>query len=185
VSALATHAALFVAHRRALPGQLPPQALAAAAAVWVPGLETWYALARRGLWVQGCAEGLGFDSVRASLREPVLQLPPLRDWLVLTHAAAVDGWQMPEGPRVLATYAHAVAATAASGAGPLGASHVYWHSAAQYLQWNDGGRARFSAVSHHACAFGKTAARLRAAGLAAVTEFPSVQQWREWLRDSR
>jgi hypothetical protein len=185
-SALATHKALFIAHRRALPEALVPQAVAAAPAVWVPGIETWQALARRGLWVQGCAEGLGFETLRAGLAEPVLQLPQLRDWLVLTHQDAVAGWQMPDGPRVLATYRHADAAAAApaagGGASPLAASHVYWHSAAQFTHWSDGGRAKFGASVHHACAFGKTATRLRAAGLARVTEFPSVHEWRDWLR---
>jgi hypothetical protein len=98
---------------------------------------------------------------------------------------------MPDGPRVLATYRHAepatlaaaaAAAVSAVGASPLDASHIYWHSAAQFMHWTDGGRAKFGTSVHHACAFGKTAARLRAAGLAKVTEFPSVQQWREWLR---
>jgi hypothetical protein len=201
-AALAAHAAVFIAHRRALPEGLPgtdvlpgaevlpPQLIGGGVAVWVPGVETWFALARRNLWVQGCAEGLGFETLRPSLGEPVLQLPALREWLVLTHADAVAGWQMPDGPRVLATYRHAAPATpvaamapvSAAGSGPLGASHVYWHSAAQFKHWADGGRARFGTSVHHACAFGKTAARLRAAGLTKVTEFPSVQQWREWLR---
>ena len=196
-AALAAHRAVFISHRRALPELMPdasanlsPRLQATAASIWVPGLETWHALARRGLWVQGCAEGLGFETLRALLAEPVLQLPPLREWLVLTHADAVAGWQSPEGPRVLATYRHATppggaarAAGAAGGrdAGPSGASHIYWHSAAQFQHWSQGGRTQFAAGAQHACGFGKTAARLRAAGLSGVTVFPSVREWRDWL----
>ncbi len=63
----------------------------AATRVWVPGPSTWFALASAGVWVEGCAEGLGIGAVAALLAEPWLQLPPLPEWLVLTHAGAQRG----------------------------------------------------------------------------------------------
>ena len=71
--------------------------------VWAPGTETWFALAERGVWVEGCAEGLGFGALAPLFALPLLQLPPAADWLVFTHAGAEAQW--PEG-RVIATYAH-------------------------------------------------------------------------------
>jgi hydroxymethylbilane synthase len=178
-TALTRAGACFIAHRRALPeydGALSVAALGPSMHVWVPGTNTWYALARRGVWVEGCAEGLGFETLSPALREPMLQLPALSDWLALTHNAALPGWKS-AGPRALATYRHADVAPAVA---PPDASHYYWQSAAQFERWNHEGRAASSAA-HHACGFGKTAERLRAAGVSRLTVFPSVMQWREWL----
>jgi hydroxymethylbilane synthase len=42
--------------------------------VWTGDLEGWLALARCGVWVEGCAEGLGLASLRSLFNEPVLGL---------------------------------------------------------------------------------------------------------------
>jgi hydroxymethylbilane synthase len=178
-AALATVQACFIAHRRALPefdDALRAAQLGPARHVWVPGTETWQALAKRGVWVEGCAEGLGFESLRVTLGEPMLQLPAITSWLALTHAAAVNGWSS-AGPSALATYHHLASGDPAA---PADASHYYWHSAAQFERWNRDGRATTSRA-HHACGFGKTAVCLHAAGVQHFSVFPSVTQWREWL----
>ena len=54
------------AHRRALPAGRCRAHQRPAAHVWVPGIDTWQALAERGVWVEGCAEGLGFARARAA-----------------------------------------------------------------------------------------------------------------------
>jgi hypothetical protein len=149
--------------------------------IWVPGTETWFALAERGVWVEGCSEGLGFEALQAALTEPVLQLPSLGSWVVLTHEAAAGGWIGESHPTVLATYRYAPPAET-DDSSPLHASHIYWHSAAQFERWAGSGRAKFSSQVHHACAFGKTAGRLRNAGIANLAVFPSVREWREWLQ---
>jgi hypothetical protein len=78
---------------------------------------------------------------------------------------------------VLATYRHRDGGPRDAAATPAGASHVYWHSGAQFEHW----RATLDARAQHACAFGKTAARLRQAGVERLTVFPSARDWREWL----
>ena len=175
-SRLATAPATFIAHRHALPA-LDSTALQAARHVWVPGSDSWLALAARGLWVEGCAEGLGFETLRAQLAEPLLQLPALADWLVLTHAEAVAGWR--DG-QVLATYQHAATPQADEAAivGSIAAaSHLYWHSGAQFERWG-----RHAAPgAHHGCGFGRTAERLRNAGIVRLTVFPSAREWRAWV----
>ena len=51
-------------------------------ALVLPDQEITYAeLARRGVWVEGCAEGLGFDTLRPTLAAPILAImltPPER-----------------------------------------------------------------------------------------------------------
>ena len=40
--------------------------------IWTGDLDGWLALARAGVWVEGCAEGLGVSSLRSLFDEPVL-----------------------------------------------------------------------------------------------------------------
>ncbi len=173
-AALAEARAAFITHRHALPAYdsaLDAVAVNRCAHLWVPGTRTWFELARRGVWIEGCAEGLGFDTLGDTLAVPLLQLPSLSEWLVLTHEAAVAGWS---GCRALATYR-----SDGGEEGPTAeVSHVFWHSAAQFARW----QAVTGTDVQHACAAGRTAERLRAAGVARLTVFPSVNEWRQWLR---
>ena len=45
-------------------------------AVWASGTKSWFTLAAQGVWVQGCAEGLGAEAAATLVTEPVLRLPP-------------------------------------------------------------------------------------------------------------
>lgn len=162
--------ALFVAHRRALPesieGPLPRH-------VWVPGIDTWQALAGRGFWVEGCADGLGIGAVAGLLAEPLLQLPPAAHWTVLTHQDAVESWT---DRQVIATYRHR-SETNEPGP-PADATHLYWHSGAQFERW----RGRVASDAQHACGPGKTFEHLSRAGVQNLRMFPQVAQWRAWLQ---
>jgi hydroxymethylbilane synthase len=167
--------ALFVSHRRALPED-DSTLIPAALHVWVPGIDTWQALAERGVWVEGCAEGLGFGALEPMLSEPLLQLPPRDQWTVLTHADAVEGW--PAGD-VIATYRHVaqVASGPVAGAPPADATHVYWFSSAQFERW----RGLVGPGVQHACGPGKTYEHLRRAGVQNLRVFPQPAHWRHWL----
>jgi hydroxymethylbilane synthase len=171
-TALASARAAFITHRRALP-ELPAPQINACAHLWVPGVETWFALAARGVWVEGCAEGLGFQSLADTLGSPLLALPPTAQWLVLTYEEALPHWH---GSRALATYRHGADTSLTEGPGPA-VTHVYWHSASQFERWGD----RLGAHVHHACGPGRTSERLRQAGVARLDVFPSARHWREWL----
>jgi hydroxymethylbilane synthase len=167
--------AVFVTHGRALPASAPAH-LHPGAHTWVPGLSTWQSLAERGVWVEGCGEGLGVALLEPLLREPLLQLPPLPRWTVLTHAGAVGGWA---AEQVVATYVHREIdpAAAAAQAPPPQASHLYWHSSAQFERW----RERLMGSAQHACGPGKTYQHLLRAGVQNLRMFPSAEQWRTWL----
>ncbi|HEV7985719.1 MAG TPA: hydroxymethylbilane synthase [Steroidobacteraceae bacterium] len=177
---LAVAEALFVAHARALPAQALAR-IRTGCRVYVPGLSTWRSLAERGMWVEGCADGLGFALLEPLLREPLLQLPPLARWTVLTHAGALGGWAPGQA---IATYQHSEAPDPVNGAAtvaappPADTTHCYWHSSAQFDRWHG---AAGDAV-HHACGPGKTYEHLRRARVQNLSMFPSVTQWRSWLR---
>jgi hydroxymethylbilane synthase len=170
--------AVFLAHWRALP---PGTSLPASARLWVSGVESWRRLAQRGLWVEGCADNLGFDAVTTTLAAPVLRLPQLSEWTVLTRSDAAGTWHGTGVGRVLATYAIAapedesVLRTIREGASL--ATHFFWGSAEQYRSVRDW----LPADAHHACGPGKTFTALQATGVINLQAFPSRQEWRTWL----
>jgi hydroxymethylbilane synthase len=172
--------AVFVAHSRALPVDAAP--LLADRTIWTSGTKSWFALAAQGVWVQGCAEGLGAGTAASLVMEPVLRLPPPALWNVLTHSSAVEPWQAGSwaGANVIATYS--VAEDALTPSTELSAAtHVFWSSTAQFER----GRKLVGSDAHHASGAGKTAEHIRAAGVRNFRAFPSVQEWRKWTARAR
>jgi len=164
--------ALFVAHWYAMPGELPP---CTGKRLWVSGTRSWRELAKRGYWVEGCADNLGFDAIRPTLQNTVLDLPPLENWAVLTRRGAEETWSGSGIDRVLASY-ESDDDPRIDGRALKQATHCFWGSASQY-------RALASEVpanAEHACGNGKTAAALRAVGLQPRV-FPNRRVWRQWL----
>lgn len=164
--------AVFVAHSRAADVFGDPGARIGRARVWTSGTPSWFRLARAGVWVEGCAEGLGYDFVEPTLHEPVLQLPTR--WTVLTHTSAT-GWDSEK--RVIATYEVSEEAYDDEARAALkSATHVYWSSASQFDQLSH--LASRDAV--HACGPGKTARHLSTKGVRHDV-FPSSDDWRKWV----
>ena len=176
LATLPPDAAVFAAYWHALQQHTIP----VGARLWVSGVESWRQLAARGLWVEGCGDNLGFESVRATLECPVLGLPPLADWTALTSQWAVPGWRASGVGRVLATYdilppdAPSVVQRLRAEAGR--ATHFYWSSAEQFHAL----RTALPSTAHHACGAGKTLRALRAAG-ADAHPFPNGREWQRWL----
>ncbi len=166
--------AMFVAHADAIDATTD----IAATRLWTSGPRSWATLARQGLWVEGCADNLGFDALKPLLAAPVLQLPPLADWLALTHAAAVASWDGSGIGRTVATYNVEVAIDPQEAARELQqCDHFYWSSARQYGLL----KPYLPAQAQHACGPGKTYRALRAAGVTDVRPFASRQEWQRWL----
>ena len=171
---------VFVAHSRAVPADAT--ALLHGKRVWTSGSASWFRLAAQGVWVEGCAEGLGANVAAELINVPVLRLPAPAAWTVLTHAGAEEGWQEGawSGSTVLATYESAGTALPAADA-LAAATHVWWSSVSQFER----GRAFVSATAHHASGPGKTAAHIRAAGIKHFTPFPSITEWQQWIAKAR
>lgn len=83
--------ALWVARAEALPAAWP---IGEDQLVWAAGGRTWDRLAARGVWVNGCADGLGDQEAPNVDRLAGRAV----EWQRLTHAASGD-------PRAIATYA--------------------------------------------------------------------------------
>ncbi|MEO8307529.1 MAG: hydroxymethylbilane synthase [Pseudomonadota bacterium] len=172
--------AVFLAHSRALPGDAAPALQGRF--VWTSGTKSWFALAAQGVWVHGCAEGLGAEAAAAVISEPVLRLPPPAQWAVLTHAGAEEPWQNGgwSGADVMATYSIVEGSLPDSASLPT-ATHVFWHSVQQFER----GRGLAGGTAQHATGPGKTFDHVRRAGVRNLQAFPSVVEWREWTARAR
>ena len=156
---------LFVTHHRAVTATLLPQLKGKR--IWTSGVVSMQKLAQMGLWVEGCAENLGFASIREMLAEPVLQLPPFKEWTVLTHEDAVKDWE-----NAIATYR--IVEPQGLPEGLAEATHIWWVSGSQFLRLKSFAKN----VKHHACGVGKTAEVLRTHHITPDI-FPQVGLWRK------
>jgi hypothetical protein len=173
---ISADSAVFVAHSRAVPvgweRELPALVYSR---IWTSGMASWERLARLGLWVEGCAEGMGAQYALETAREPVLQLPPFfRDWVTLTHDGAGAAG---EDIRVLATYHLETHYPELAKEALKLAGEIYWSSSSQF----DELRHWAQRDAGHACGPGKTARRIRDQGIDPLI-FPSVEEWRKWVQ---
>ncbi len=152
VPQLAGEPPLWIAKASALPDgwQIAPTQR-----VWASGWETWRKLATRGVWVNGCAEGLGEHE---PTQIETLHGAPLA-WRKLTHVASHTESTMP----VLATYELHPRAEEAQPSGMNQAEYFFWSSGSAFqhaltLQPDWLKRTHF-------CGPGATQEALRAAGI--------------------
>ena len=116
--------------------------------LWTAGLETWFKLARRGLWVSGSSEGLG------EIEDPGLEVlvgSRVR-WVKLSHNEGVESL----GGDLLPTYRLKPRSEAPSLAGK---THFFWMSGTAFrraLELNSGIRS-----AHHSSGPGHTAEALK------------------------
>jgi hydroxymethylbilane synthase len=166
--------AVFVAHSRASADAIGERL--SGARVWTSGTSSWFDQAARGIWVEGCTENLGYEAFLSTLQQGVLGLPPREEWIVLTHEGGLRSWS-PE--KAFATYdAPQSGYSDAAKAALKAAKHVFWSSGSQFDALKD----QVGEKVVHACGAGKTAEHLRGQGLEPKV-FPSIQEWREWLKD--
>lgn len=160
------NSAVFVAHHRAATPSILP--FLADRRIYTSGIKSWQKLAEMGLWVEGCAENLGFNAFTSTLQEKLLQLPGFEHWTILTHQGAEDSWKQGD---IVATYS--LEAPTFIPQGIATATHLWWASGSQFLALNAYAKqARF-----HACGPGKTAELLRAHNIEPDI-FPSNAIWR-------
>ena len=163
--------ALFVAHSKAAQKVKIPDSLR----VWTSGTESWKKLASEGVWVEGCAENLGFENLEKILSEEVLQLPSFQNWACLTHESAEEEWRE-KGITPLSTYRVKWSCSADEENLLSSASHLFWSSGSQF----DALRQGIQESAHHACGPGKTWDHLTRLGFKPAA-FPSAKEWRKWI----
>jgi len=163
--------AVFLTHSSALCEGLQNKRL------FTTGTQSWLKAAKNGLWVEACADGFGFEFLRPLLASPMMQLPPLSEWVILTHAGAESTWE--EGHVIPAYTLKKQMAPSVIDQLKV-ADHIYWASFSQYEALKD----HTPANAHQACGAGKTADLIRQQGDVDVSVFPNAEEWRKWLKVS-
>lgn len=115
---------LWVSRAPALPQNYQPQE---SQLIWAAGLETWKKLARRGFWVNGSAESLGEQE---PMRIQSLQIDS-RDWLKLTHQAAV---KMMANEEMLSLATYKLNSKKEGIPNLNGKTHFFWMSGSSFLR---------------------------------------------------
>jgi hydroxymethylbilane synthase len=164
---------LWVARDAAWPSELvaQPQQI-----VWCAGLESWRKLAKRGVWVNGCAEGLGESEA------PRLEwlVPQIASPVKLTHDRSADVAQ--SSYAVCATYALTPIANPPD---LRGRTHFFWMSASGF----DRALELFPEIrdKHHASGPGLTHQHLvrRLGNEANVSIYLNVEEFRRNLSADR
>jgi hydroxymethylbilane synthase len=177
--------AVFVTHSRAAKGANFTEN-SKGKRVWTSGTSSWLRLASQGVWVEGCAEGLGFDVLRRTLQEGVLQLPEFKSWNVLTHSEATEDWksELPSDQVIAAYQVNPHYSTEAKVALKR-STDVFWSSGSQFNALKTELSTEQLGTIRHACGPGKTS-QLLAKELGEklrkqLLVFPSVEEWKKWI----
>lgn len=162
--------AVFVSHARALHESIGK--LTETKHIWTAGVQSWFKLAQKGLWVEGCADGLGYDLlIRTLLTDPVLQLPSCPAWNILTHSDASESWDELKG-KVIPTYRLEKTVEDEAITSLKNADHIFWSSFSQYKALSE--YAQPNAI--HICGPGKTADLLKAEGVKNLIIAPNIEE---------
>lgn len=154
---------LFVARADALPAATKPSA---GQIVWTAGVQTWMKLAERGVFVNGCYDGLGETEDMG-----IELIAGAKELIKLTHASGNQSSQFSA-----ATYE-----LKPKKATPdlKGKTHFFWMSRTSF----EAARAKFPEeirTGHHACGPGSTYDYLRNAGLSRpIKVFIGLEQFLE------
>ena len=156
----------FVAHHRAATSEILD--ILRGSRNWASGTKTWFELAKKGIWVEGCADGFGIDFLTNVWQSPLANIVE-KDLILLTNEDSALDWQR-EGRKAIATYRLVANLSPELIATLQGAEAIFWTSFKQF----EAGKSFYTEGSLHCCPAGKTARKLRELGIEPVI-FPSIK----------
>jgi hypothetical protein len=141
------------------------------------GTKTWFELAKEGYWVTGCADGLGFEFLLASLKMPLLNINA-EDITILTNESAAERWKgkgydAVSNHRLLPKHNEAVQHAISTAAAIFWASFSHFEFYGKYAKPG----------TKHLCPGGETAELLKKAGVEPVI-FPTIKAFEQWRKYS-
>jgi hydroxymethylbilane synthase len=156
----------FIAHHRAVTAEMLP--ILRGPKNWASGTKTWFELAKKGIWVEGCADGLGIDFLKNVWQSPLANISE-SDLVLLTNEDSALDWQR-EGRKAIATYRLIPNPSEGLITALQGAEAIFWTSFKQF----EACKSFYTEGSLHACPAGKTVRKLRELGIEPVV-FPSIK----------
>jgi hydroxymethylbilane synthase len=141
--------------------------------VWASGTKTWYELARKGIWVEGCADALGLESLLPVFEMPLIDIEKSMI-TIITHTSAQIHWAK-KGWHSVAAYSLQPEANFKLQEEISQAEFIFWTSYGQYELYHS--VVKSDAI--HASPFGETSERLRQSGIEPVI-FPTIKSFHTW-----
>jgi hydroxymethylbilane synthase len=141
--------------------------------VWASGTKTWYELARKGIWVEGCADALGLESLLPVFKMPLLNILQT-DVTIVTHSAAALHWKR-KGWNAAATYSLKAKHNESLKDAIKQAGFIFWTSFGQYELYSS----VVKADTVHASPYGETSERLKQSGIEPII-FPTIKSFNIW-----
>lgn len=141
--------------------------------VWASGTKTWYDLSRKGIWVEGCADGLGFSSLRDVFKSALINIDT-HSLQILTNKSSAAHW-INDGFNAAYTYELKANLSAELKNKIAEADIIFWTSYQQYELC----KTFLKKDVQHVCPSGKTATLLQAQGLQPVI-FPTIKSFIYW-----
>ena len=144
--------------------------------VWASGSKTWFELAKKGIWVEGSADGLGMESLLKPWSMPLLKYRK-SDIHILTHHEARANWQN-KGWKASSTYSVIPKKCPVIEKQVADADFLFWTSYGQFSLYKNA----VNAKAIHACLQGETAVLLKKQGITPVL-FPTIKSFTQWKQD--
>lgn len=145
--------------------------------VWASGTKTWFELSKRGIWVEGSADGLGLESLMNPWSMPLLKYQK-KDFHILTNHEARANWQS-KGWKSSSTYSLIPKKCPQIEKQVAGADFLFWTSYGQFSLYKDS----VAAKAVHACLQGETATLLKKEGITPIL-FPTIKSFSRWHQNT-
>lgn len=143
--------------------------------VWAAGTRTWYDLAKKGIWVEGCADGLGFDFLQIAFKSPLVNIA-VNDIQIITNNLSKIHW-IEDGISAVGTYELSDNLSEEIKREIVKADIIFWTSFQQYELC----KPFIKNNVQHVCPAGKTAKLLLAKGLQPII-FPTIKAFNDWRK---
>lgn len=141
--------------------------------IWTAGVSTWTKLAKLGLWVEGCADGMGLDTLKNIWNKSLFDYH-WEDALLFTNESSSLHYSKDE-TQLTTTYRLKPTPTKKIQDKLQSAKAVFWTSYQQFKHYH--GFTRYDC--HHLCASGKTADLIKSHDINPFL-FPTINSFKAW-----
>jgi hydroxymethylbilane synthase len=141
--------------------------------VWAAGTKTWFELAAKGIWIEGCADAFGLEFLCKAWQMPLFGYTK-KEVAVVTNVQSAALWQE-KGWTVYPTYNLLENRSSEIEREVSDADIIFWTSYRQYAQYKD----VIKSTVVHSCPYGETVEQLKAAGIDPVV-FPNIKAFQQW-----